>query len=218
MNRRTVLEGLVALVIVVVLLAVAVVAIPALVGAEESYVVLSASMQPSIGAGDVVIVDRVPPSDVEAGNVGVFDTDRRRDDAEPGRVTHRVVEVVDRDGSLQFRTKGDANEEADPTLSEASQLLGRVRFTVPYLGYLLTAGTPSLRIGFLVVLPGLALAASGLWTLVRVRDEVGEEGDSGGDDRSDGPKETGPLGDEIGPSSGDPEVEEGEEGEEEGET
>ena len=191
MNYRTALEGLLALVLAVVLLAVAVVAVPGLVGAEESYVVLSASMEPSIGAGDVVIVDRVPPSDIAAGDVGVFDTDRRGDEAEPGRVTHRVVDVVERDGSLQFRTKGDANEAADPTLRESSQLLGRVRFTVPYLGYLLTAGSPSLRIGLLVVLPGLVLAASGLWTLARARGE-GADGGTGGDGRPDGRVETGP--------------------------
>ena len=101
-------------VLVVVLLALiapfVVYAVPATVGAEASYVVLTASMTPAIAPGDVVIVDSVPARDVAVGDVIVFE--QRTGDAVP--ITHRVVDVErSADAPPAFQTKGDANEDAD---------------------------------------------------------------------------------------------------------
>ena len=50
----------------------------------------------------------------------------------------RIIEVLDDNGSLSFRTKGDNNDNADfnPVLPEA--IVGEVKFTIPYLGFLIT--------------------------------------------------------------------------------
>ena len=69
-----------------------------------------------------------------------------------------------------FETRGDANEEPDPTIVPASAVLGRVAMAIPGAGRVLgVAATPA---GFLVVvgisglLYGLSLA---LWSLANRR-------------------------------------------------
>ena len=52
--------------------------------------------------------------------------------------THRIIEVVEKDGETAFRTKGDANEVEDGAAVAASQVIGTPVFTVPYLGYLVS--------------------------------------------------------------------------------
>ena len=50
-----------------------------------------------------------------------------------GAVTHRVVKKEE--GT--FITKGDANKNADPIPVAKSQIIGRVVFCLPYLGYII---------------------------------------------------------------------------------
>lgn len=137
-------------------------AAPEVVGADESFVVLTASMTPAIAPGDVVIVADRDPTAIAAGDVITFS--RGTSDVP---VTHRVVDVVAADGGIAFETRGDANEGTDPGLVPATNLIGEVVFVIPYIGYVIQfAGT---RAGFvaLVVLPFGLLAASELWSIVR---------------------------------------------------
>lgn len=98
---------------------------PFLVGADSSYTVMSGSMSPALSPGDLVIVKGEEPV-----NVGDMVT------VESGEFTytHRVVEKLE--GDL-FRLKGDANEDPDTNLVEASQIVGRVVLVFPF-GYLYT--------------------------------------------------------------------------------
>lgn len=95
-------------------------------------VVQSPSMEPDYGVGSLVYVKPVDPEQLQVGDVITFQL------GGGVRGTHRIIEVLNEDGSLSFRTKGDANEEADnnPVLPE--NILGQVKFTVPWLGFLVT--------------------------------------------------------------------------------
>ena len=48
-------------------------------------------------------------------------------------VTHRIISQNEKG----YRTKGDANKTEDPVPAEASQIIGRVVFHLPYLGYVI---------------------------------------------------------------------------------
>jgi len=140
----------------------AVFAAPEVVGADESFVVLTASMTPAIAPGDVVIVADRDPTAIAPGDVITFS--RGTSDVP---VTHRVIDVVAADGGVAFETRGDANEGPDPGLVPGANLIGAVVFVIPYIGYVIQfAGTPA---GFvaLVVLPFGLLAAGELWSIVR---------------------------------------------------
>ncbi len=148
--------------LIAIFLLLAVVVFPQLAGAEQSYVVVSGSMSPTMHAGDVVVVQSVSPASIEVGDVITFE--READDTP---TTHRVVEVVQRDGEPHFRTKGDANEEADVQLVPASGVTGRVWFHVPYLGYLLSFARTRVGLLALVIVPSALLVVTELHSLVR---------------------------------------------------
>lgn len=98
----------------------------------EVLVVQSGSMEPNYHVGSLVYVKPVDESELETGDVITFEL------GGGVRGTHRIIEVLDEDGSLSFRTKGDANEAADqnPVLPEA--VVGEVKFTIPCLGFLIS--------------------------------------------------------------------------------
>ena len=52
-------------------------------------------------------------------------------------LTHRVVEVENVDGVQIFKTQGDANNVVDDWQLTNEDIVGKVVFHLPYLGYLL---------------------------------------------------------------------------------
>lgn len=175
-KRSTVLKALGGLLLVAVVLPFVVFALPSVVGAEHGYVVVSSSMSPTIRAGDAVIVNEVPATAVDEGDVITF-IDGKQASIQGGEagedlITHRVVEIVRTENGIAFETKGDANEEADRELVPASALVGRVMFSIPSIGYVITfAGT---RLGFiaLIALPLGLLVLGEIYDLARaVRSE-----------------------------------------------
>jgi len=177
------LVGLAVLAIVVFLFVAA--AVPQIVGADESYVVLSDSMSPAIEAGAVVFVGEVPADDIGEGDV--ITIERAGATGDSSRVTHRVVEVVERDGERRFRTKGDANEDPDPGLVAPSEVVGVVQFHVPYMGYVTSFAQTRLGILALVVVPAVLLVVSEVWDLLTATATTREEDEDApprGDDGS----------------------------------
>lgn len=102
--------------------------VPTLILGWEPIVITPGSMGPTIGAGDVVVVD--PEfDDVGPGSVVAYRTG-------DGVTVHRVH--ADPDGGLV--TKGDANSSPDSTTILPDQLVGVGRLLVPHIGMLRTAG------------------------------------------------------------------------------
>lgn len=147
-------------------------AAPGIVGADASYVVLSGSMEPAISPGDAVVVQDVDPTSIESGAVITF---VRSEGETP--ITHRVVEVLDREDGLAFRTAGDANEGPDPEPVPAENVTGEVWFVLPYVGHVvLFANTPT---GFavLVGLPLVAFAVSEVHAALTTDESAAESSD-----------------------------------------
>lgn len=94
------------------------------VGGWFPLIVLTDSMYPEIKSGDLIICHTVDAEEVAVGDVISF-----FDPAGSGTsiVTHRVVEIVNEGGSLQFRTRGDNNNTDDKVLVGAEDLVGTYR-------------------------------------------------------------------------------------------
>ncbi len=164
MDKQSVAKTAALLVLVALVVPFAVYAAPGAVGADHSFVVLSDSMSPEIESGDVVIVEENEPSSIEEGDVITF---VRSEEGTP--VTHRVSGVDRSGGQTAFETKGDANEQADPTPVPAENVIGTVAFTIPYIGHVIQFANTALGFALLVVLPLAALAGSEVWLLVKRR-------------------------------------------------
>ena len=118
------------LVVIVVIFAILLVGIR-LVGITP-YAVLSGSMEPVYHVGSLIYVKDVDPFELEEGDVITYMLD------EDTLSTHRIVEVVPDEedpSTIRFRTKGDANDVEDGTLTHYKNVVGTPIFTVPYLGY-----------------------------------------------------------------------------------
>ncbi|GAA0506261.1 signal peptidase I [Halorubrum aquaticum] len=196
-ERGRVLDWLGLLLLLAVVVPFVVYAVPGVVGAEGSYVVLSGSMEPSIGVGDVVIVDGADPTEIEEGDVITY----LRSDAETP-TTHRVIEVTERNGERAFITQGDANDDPDAAPVPASRVIGEVAVAVPYMGYVIEfVNTPA---GFLalVVVPFVLLALSEVHSVL-AGDGSGSTDSVEGGDESDRPGEPDPDRSANGPDGPD---------------
>ncbi len=118
------------LISVIVLLAVLLAGVR-LVGLTP-YTVLSGSMEPTYHVGSIVYVKKAEPLELKAGDAITYKISGGT------VVTHRIVEVVNgEDGQApSFKTKGDAADMIDGTPVKADNIIGKVMFSVPYLGYL----------------------------------------------------------------------------------
>ena len=93
------------------------------------YAVTSGSMEPKYHVGSVVYVKHIDPEKIEVGDVITF---RIGPDE---LATHRVIAVEESERSLQFWTKGDANSISDGNPVAAENVVGKVYFTIPMLGF-----------------------------------------------------------------------------------
>lgn len=94
------------------------------IGGYCPLIVLTGSMEPEISSGDLIICKQINGDDVKIGDViAFFDPDSTGQAV----LTHRVTEVVNEDGALKFRTKGDANNAEDKSLVPADDLVGIYR-------------------------------------------------------------------------------------------
>ena len=155
-----VLQGVV---IAVALGATAILVVPRLLG-WQTVTVMSGSMAPAYAVDAELALAPVSPADIRVGDVIAF-----QPEADRSMITHRVVAIENRAGSLTFVTKGDANEDPDTNPVVASAIRGRVVFGVPQLGlFVRTIHNP---IGFaaLLVVPGLLLIGQEILTIRRDR-------------------------------------------------
>ena len=105
--------------------------IPSL-GGVFPMIVLTDSMYPEIAAGDLIICNTLEPEEVQVNDVISF-----FDPMGSGTsvVTHRVLEIVEENGQLSYRTKGDNNNAEDQVLVPQDKLVGIYRSRIPGLGH-----------------------------------------------------------------------------------
>ncbi len=98
--------------------------------------VVSPSMSPVINAGDISLSKEVTdPTTLKKGDIISFFS---VDPSIYGEInTHRIEEVTtNQQGELAFVTKGDNNEDVDPYLALASNVIGVHKSRIPVLGHL----------------------------------------------------------------------------------
>lgn len=127
--------------------------VPRVLGVQP-YAIVSGSMEPAYPTGSLVYAQPVAGEDLQVGDVAAF---WRDEDV----IIHRV-DSIDIAGE-EFVAKGDANDDVDLRPVLFRDVLGRVVFSVPGVGYFLIAlgsVTGKLLLGW-VVLMGAALCVLG---------------------------------------------------------
>ncbi len=98
--------------------------------------VFGTSMEPVLHAGDLIIMEKVSPYDIEVGDIIVFSVPKqvREFYNYPLVVSHRVKAVRDAPTGLTFRTQGD-NSGEDPFTVRSQDIRGQVSKQISYLGF-----------------------------------------------------------------------------------
>lgn len=122
--------------IIIILLAciAALLIVPKIIG-MQAMAVLTGSMEPKIPVGAIVFVKEVSWDELKVGDVVTYNLNGGM------YVTHRII-AKDED-TQGITTQGDANETADSLPVPYTNILGRMAFEVPQLGYIsIYAKTP----------------------------------------------------------------------------
>lgn len=126
-------------------------------------IVMSDSMYPEFGKGDILVCRTAKADELRKGDVIAYYLRTEDPESESGYtvVSHRIKDIAGKGGSLSFTTRGDANTADDPEKVSADDVLGKYSFRIKGLGraVLFMKTVP----GFLicVLLPLLILVRTG---------------------------------------------------------
>lgn len=127
----------------------------------QTLAVRTGSMQEQYPVGTLLIVDSSAPEDIQVGDVVSFVADEQLT-----VVTHRVAELHPEE--QYFITKGDSNNTVDSNPVLYENLIGRVQFGIPLLGYAVLWLQESHAQGALyIVLAVIFLIMLGRWALLQ---------------------------------------------------
>lgn len=149
--------GIVSVIIVGGLLLLTVFPIPGL--NLDARVVQSGSMEPAIKTGSVVFI-----RPAEQYNVNDIITFRRNPTETP--TTHRIIEIDSQNSSI-FTTKGDANSVQDMNKVNKKEIIGSVRFQIPYLGYAINFTRKPLGFLLLIIIPALIIGVDEVRKIIK---------------------------------------------------
>ncbi len=127
-------------------------------GGFKPFVIASGSMEPNINIGDIVLVQPTDINEIKVGNIIAYHVSNRI-------VVHRVVEVLNNNGKIYLKTKGDANLDADPGLVTERAVLGKIAFTIPRVGFI-ALGFQYMMVNYPFLLPALIVGSLLLYAIL----------------------------------------------------
>lgn len=129
-------------------------------------IVQSGSMEPEIKTGSIVIIRK--SENYQVGDVITFGSTS----ADRIPTTHRIISDRVASGVVLYTTQGDANNTADQREVREAEVIGKVLFSVPFVGYILDMARRPIGFILLIAIPaGFVLfeELSKIWREVRHR-------------------------------------------------
>ena len=124
------------------------------IGGMLPLIVLTDSMVPEINSGDLIICNTAEAEDIKEDDIiSFFDPAGNG----TGVVTHRVVEIVEKNGEIFFRTRGDNNNTEDKELVPAENLVGVYKMRIAGAGHVAMFMQSTTGLIICVVLPIILL-------------------------------------------------------------
>lgn len=93
--------------------------------------IASDSMYPEIKRGDAVLLSKPSEKELNSLKKGMVVAFEENDTI----ITHRILAITEEDGEEYIVTKGDNNSTKDVTKKKKDDIIGIVKFKIPYLGY-----------------------------------------------------------------------------------
>ena len=93
----------------------------------KTYVIISGSMEPNLQIGDIVIVKKVAQNELKQGDIISYRQGQ-------SVITHRIAEVIDKEGEVEYKTKGDNNNAEDSGILSYEMIEGKVVKHISQIG------------------------------------------------------------------------------------
>lgn len=119
-----------------------------------SMTVLTESMEPRLEVGDMIVIKTFNSDEAKENDIITFKNSNKT------LITHRIVDVVDKNNDVFFQTKGDKNNSSDQGLVSKELVIGSLQFHIPKAGYL---------VNFLKSPLGLAIMATFIFIAVTLK-------------------------------------------------
>lgn len=117
----------------------------------SAYIIISESMVPKININDAVINFRIDKEKIKIGDVITFISSSPVSNGIT--VTHRVIDIVKNSeaGDIAYRTKGDNNFSPDSSFVKEKDVIGKVTFIFPKIGYFQNFLSKNIGMVFVVI-------------------------------------------------------------------
>ena len=112
-------------------------------------VVQTGSMQPKIKIGSLIITS--PAKDYQVGDIVTYKIPSQL--KKKVVITHRVIKVNGSGDNQTFVTQGDANNTPDTQPVLKSNILGKMRLKIPFIGLLISYAQTQLGLIVIIVIP-----------------------------------------------------------------
>ena len=123
--------------------------------------VLSGSMEPEIKTGSIIAAK--PSSEYKIGDIITFNPVA----AGKTPITHRIIEITVEQGNPIYTTKGDANNAPDTRKIKNSDIIGKMVFSVPYIGFAVDFARKPLGFLLIVGIPAGAIIGDEIRKIVK---------------------------------------------------
>lgn len=97
----------------------------------KAFVISSGSMEPTLNIGDIVIIKETKQEQISKGNIITFRKDGYN-------ITHRINDIIEKDGEKYYQTKGDKNTTNDADLVKYEEIEGVYVFKIDKIGSIIT--------------------------------------------------------------------------------
>lgn len=123
-------------------------------------VIKSGSMEPALKKEGVVFT--WPKESYKVGDIISYEISGGK-----GTVTHRINEIKYDNNQIKYVTKGDANPAPDQEKVTKAQIIGRVLFSVPYLGHVISFSKTLPGLIILIIIPATIIVYEELKNIIK---------------------------------------------------
>ena len=174
MKKISILKGIFSAVMYFLIAAIGALLVLMLFFGARLYSIQTGSMEPNYPVGTMIVVEPVEFDQLRKGDVITFVSGGMT-------VTHRLIDI-DKD-TRQLTTKGDNNNVADSSELSYDNVIGRVEFAIPYVGYLVLM----LNTTFGKIMAGVVIAAIiGVLIIIKIYESGEDEEDDEDEDKEEG--------------------------------
>ena len=116
----------------------------------SQYIVMTGSMEPNYNIGDIVIDKEIKKEEIKVGDVITFSESDGK-----SVITHRIIDIIEKDGETYYQTKGDNNSSPDQDLVSYNQIQVKAIYKLDKIGLVLrsfTTGTGIIILALIIIL------------------------------------------------------------------